>query len=818
MLRNHLKLAWRNLTRRPGFSSINLLGLTAGLASAIVMMTYISYEWQFDRFHTQADRIYRVINDRFQEGELIQHGTITYSPVGPQMEEDFPEVVGHARVMMLGEQIITVGETPYDEEDLLFTDGKFLEVFDFPLLAGDPEQCLEEPQSIVLTQSVAERFFGTPLHEDWASFVGKEVFIGPQRGRFTITGVMEDVPAYSHLDFSMLVSFKTLKMIWGPWVETSWRSSDFWHYVLLAEHATEEEVEAKLPAFSEQHFKGEEVSGSEERFSLQPLTEAHLKSDFEYEIGRTSDGDVVNALFLVAIFVLLIAWINYINLTTTRAMERAKEVGVRKVLGAQRSALISQFMAEAVLFNGLAIGMAIILAELCLPLLSQYLKVSLSLASLAGDVGLPVSLGLGLVGLSVLGTLLSGMYPAWVISGFQPITVLKGKLQHRNQGRWLRRGLVIFQFACAIGLVIATITVYQQVQFMQSQELGVNLEQTMVVEGPELTPWDSTFIDRADQFLHALEGIPGVQAAATSSRVPGNRLGRVFGIEATSIPGEESLAARQFGANHRFLETYQIPLVTGRNFTPSDHHFRWNNLSSILINMHMVERLGLEHAEDAIGKSLHFWSKDWKVVGVFGNFHQVSLQYPIESMIILPTYSTDGQYSLHLQGELQQAQLAQIKETYEEFFPGNLFEYSFVEDRFRAQYLSEKQMGELFGGFAGLALLIGCLGLFGLASYTTLQRSKEIGVRKVLGASMKDLVFLLGREWSILLLVAIIIGTPIVWWGLQGWLDGYAFRVSIQPGWIILAAAVVCLCAGLAVGMQTLKTIRMNPAEVLQDE
>ncbi|MEM9984952.1 MAG: ABC transporter permease, partial [Bacteroidota bacterium] len=522
----HLRIAIRSFLRRPTFIGINLLGLTISFASAILMLTYISYEWSFDRFHEDVERIYRVTNDRYQQGELIQHGTITYAPVGPQMDVDFPEIDAHTRLEPYWDVPVEVDKQIFTESGVLFVDTLFPEIFDFPWLMGDPKAALQEPFSAILPANLVEKYFH--LGPDaYSEAIGKTLIVGDGQ-LFVVRGIMDRVPANSHLQFDLLASYETLARARGEYATTRWGSSDYWHYVRLAPGVSEAEVEAKLPAFSERHLRGTEVTGSDEVFALQPLVEAHLFSDYEYEIGETNDGQMIQILLLVAMFVLIIAWINYINLSTARAMERGREVGVRKVLGAQRPELIGQFLLEAVLFNGLALGLAFLLVELIHPYFNQWLGVEISLAYLlkASYGPLPAMGWLSLI--FGIGIILSGFYPAWIMSGYQPMTVLKGRLQHSQEGAWLRRGLVVFQFACSVGLVAATLTVYQQVQHMQDQDLGLNLRQTVAVDGPSREGFDSTYIGRANQLIAALQNIPGVEAASTSRAIPGQNLGRAF--------------------------------------------------------------------------------------------------------------------------------------------------------------------------------------------------------------------------------------------------------------------------------------------------
>lgn len=456
MLKNYLTIAFRNLLRHKVFSLLNILGLAIGMAACLLILQYVSFEWSFDRFHTNAQDIYRVANDRYQNGNLIQHGTITYSGVGKAMKDDFPEVLSNTVVNPGGETIISYGDKKLREEYTLAADNSFLQIFSFPLLAGNAATALKEPYNIVLSENLARRIFSYQ-GSDLSQFIGKTLVFFKEEHPYKITGICHDVPENSHLKFNLLISYQTLISMGWKQADNGFEQSDFWHYIQLRPGTDYKAMQARFDAFSEKHFQGNKVSGSHEKFYLQPLLQAHLYSDFEYEIGIIGSGTVVWGLFLIALFIMAIAWINYINLATAKAIERAKEVGVRKVLGAYREQLNGQFLSEALLVNCFGLLIAIILVQILQPAFNSLLDLDLSLAfffqqGLGGYVS-----AIGLVGIMLIGILLSGFYPAFVLSSYKPVTVLKGRYKTSQKGIALRKGLVVFQFAATVVLIVGSL-------------------------------------------------------------------------------------------------------------------------------------------------------------------------------------------------------------------------------------------------------------------------------------------------------------------------------------------------------------------------
>jgi putative ABC transport system permease protein len=812
MLHNYLTIAYRNVLKNKAFSFINIIGLGIGLAACILIFQFVSFELSYDSFNEKFDRIYRITNDRYQNGKLIQHGTITYPTVGPTLAKDYPEIEVYTRLVPGGEMNIKLNDKIFRGEDCFFVDENFLSVFTFPLLAGEPASALKDPYAIVLTEKVAKKYFDLQT-ERYDEVLGKTIYWGLDPQPYTITGVCTVPPSNSHLKFDVLVSYATFVKN-NPDADNSWTWSDFWHYVVLKPGAHPHSID--LEDFSKRYFKGNQVSGSNEKFFLQPLSRAHLYSDFEYEIGEIINGKAVWSMLVVALFILLIAWINYINLTTSRALERAKEVGLRKVMGAVRTQLIGQFLLESVLITLLALILSIGLVMLLQPTFNRMLGLDLSLSKLmtfaTGETLLYASLVVG------CGILLAGFYPAFVLSSYHPITVLKGRFTKSFQGNFMRKGLVVFQFMASATLITGTLIVSKQLRFMNEADLGMAIDSTMIVRPPERTAWDSTFMTRVENYKYELSRLNGVTSVATSQNLPGSRLGRAFDVRLKDQASAASVTASYFGVDHDFLQVYKVPLVAGRYFTAADHMADWKDITKLILNVSAVKLLGMDDPQEAVGRQVVYWDKTWTVVGVVGDFHQESLKKPKEAIFFYPVYGTYNPTSIKIRGQDLQKTIAHIETTFRKFFPDNAFEYYFIEDSYNRQYQDEDRFGKIIAVFTLLAIIISCLGLIGLSSYTAIQRTKEIGIRKVLGASLLNIVSLLSLNFIKLVLLATMLALPIAYFMMNNWLEGYAYRTTI--GWFVLAAPVlvILLIAMTTISFQVVKTAMTNPADTLKYE
>ncbi|WP_323756327.1 ABC transporter permease [Roseivirga sp.] len=816
MFKNYFKTTFRSLRKNTTFSLVNILGLSIGLAACIFILEYAFFQLSFDKYHHKSDQIYRVMNERFEGDQMIQRGQITYSAVGPQMAGDYPEIVNYTTVNTFDGNVFLYENKASEISSALLVEPSFFEMFDIEVLAGNRETLVSENYQIVLTESMAEKIFQT-TDGDWTDYLGTVLEMGSQRSKWQLSGVVADPPTNSSIQYEALLSRVTTFSLWGESARFSWNNSDYFHYIELAESVDYSKFQEKFVDFSEKYFRGDKVTGNLEKFHLQPLADVHLYSDYEYEIHETSDGKMVWVLIIIAGFIIIMAWVNYVNLTTSKSLQRAKEVGIRKVVGASRPQLVRQYLTESMMLNLLAFVLAITLVQaLQVPFnnlveenLSLLEFIFLKLGSLQVFVWMLIILLLGSIG--------SGIYPALVLSGFRPSQTLKGDYGKSTQGRVLRKSLVTFQFILSTALIAGTYLVMKQTRFMKSQDLGLNMEQVVTVEGPSLANFDTTIVIHMNTFLNKLEQNAHVIKAGTSSNVFGSRMPRVFDVRRLGQTEDHML--NRMGANYGFFDVYQINFLAGRSFRPSDHKEDPRLIDAAIINEKASKILGFKTAEEAVNEKLLFFGQEWTIVGITDDFHHRSLKESIEPMLIIPIYfGYSDTYQIRVSADNVPQTLAYIEQTYNEFYPGDVFEYGFMDARFNSLYKSDEQFGKIFNLFSFLAIAIACLGLFGLVGYTAVQRTKEIGIRKVLGASIPDILQLLSMEFLGLILLANFIGLPLVYFAAQSWLERYTFRTEI--GWAFFALpllAVVFISIVIIIG-QTLKTARLNPVQSLRCE
>ncbi len=800
------------------FSFINIAGLSIGIAACLLILQYVSFQLSFDRFNKNVDDIYRVTNDRYQNGKLIQHGTITYSAISKAMQDDFPEVVNHTRVRPEGGTIVINGDKKIGEQQGYAVDNTFLDMFSYTLLTGDKINALKEPNTVILTEKLARAMFNIK-NNDFQSLIGKTIILNND-APYKITAVYKDPPENSHLNFDFLMSYITLYSGQYGWKQADYdfTDSDFWHYIQL-KHGTDYKVlEAKLDAFSKRHFQGNKVSGSDEKFLLQPLAKAHLYSDYEYEIGNTASATVVWSMLIIAALIILIAWVNYINLATAKSAERAKEVGIRKVSGATKMQLIKQFLTESFIINIIALCIAVLLVTLVQSPFNSLIQHHLTMSYLFQNGLNGFNVIALLITIMIAGIFVSGFYPAFVLSSFKPILVLKGKYTTSSKGISLRKALVVGQFAITVALITGSFIVYSQMQFISKQNLGFDISQVLVVKPPQLTNWDSTFISKENTLQNELKQIPHVRNVANSWSVAGDEMGRDFDLSRTGAQSDEHFTTRKVGISPEFINVYDIKLLAGRNFLNTDYNADRDKVHNILLNQNVSKLLGFKTPQDAIGKTIHVEGKQWDVIGVIADFHQKSLRYPLEPLIMIPLYSTYSSLSVKMDTKDVAATMSAIKTKYDTFFPGNLFDYYFLNDKFNAQYANDQLFGKVFGIFSAFAILIACLGLLGLSLFATAQRTKEIGVRKVLGASVSNIVMLLSKDFIKLVLVAFVIASPVAWFIMHNWLQDFAYRINISA-WIFIAAGFLAVVIALAtISFQAIKAAVANPVESLRTE
>ncbi|MEQ9296978.1 MAG: FtsX-like permease family protein [Cyclobacteriaceae bacterium] len=814
LIKNYVKVSWRDLLRHKTYTTINLMGLVSAMTISLMILQYVVYETGFDRLHTDHDRIFRVVNDRYQKGELVQHGTITYPIIGPTLAKDLPEIEAYTRMTFNTREYIGYNDDLYLTQQFLIADEHFLPFFSFELLHGNDKTALEAPFQAILTESFARRLLNSD--DDPVDMLGQSIEIYGRPAK--VTGILKDVPSQSHLQFDMLLSYNTFIDLAGESADNSWQWSDFYHYVKLKEASSIESLRPKLAEFGERYFKDGEVSGSEEEFYLQPLAAAHLDPTMEYEIGSVVDGQIVWTMLVIAGFILLIAWINYINLTTSRALQRAKEVGIRKLIGADRSHVISQFVVETLIINGLALFASIGLVWLLQPFVNLLTNLNLSLGTLwfSQLFGVPFVLLFSIA--FILGLIVISLYPAMVLARFKAKDVIYGRCKLMGGVAWLRKALVVFQFVTAIALINGAMAISEQVDFMLNKEIGLNIDNTLVVYGPSRTDWDSTYITKVDRFRNEVQRQPGVEMVSTSNRIAGEIMGRIFQVRSNGNPETKDLTLNFLSVDYNFEQLYGLKMLEGRFFESMDYNYDPNFIHNIIVNETSIAYLGFTSLSDALGASISFNNRDWTIIGVVKDFHQRTLHEKIEPIALLPYLGTEHSYAIKLGSEPNEAVLTNINNIYDEVFPGNYFDYFFLEDQYAGLYRPELRLSYVSKVFTVLAIIMVILGLYGLTTMTLEKRVKEIGIRKVLGARLGQLLLHLTRDFAVLMLIALLLGVPFSLYVIDLWKADFAYTAQLGIGSVALACSLVIVFSSIPILFQARRAASNNPIEALRSE
>lgn len=785
MFRNYLKIALRNIKRHKGYSFINIVGLAIGMACCILILLWVQDELSYDRFHENADDIYRVIQDI----NFTDHSTtwsITQGPLGPSLKEDFPEIINATRITGRGLRL-TYNDKSYDEV-VVMADGSLFEMFTFPLVKGDPATALSDPLSIVLSEEMAEKYFAG---EDP---IGKTIKADNQWD-FQVTGVMKNIPHNSHLQFDFLIPF-----IFGRelnYTVDRWGNSQFRTYVQLQKGVAAKEIIQKISGYL---FEKPTIE-KDARLNLQPLTRIHLYSNYEYD---TAHGDImyVTLFSLIAFFILLIACINFMNLATARSGNRAKEVGMRKVSGAHKTDIIKQFYGESILLAFIALLFAAIFVWLLLPVFNNLAAKELSL-----DIPGNLSILLGLLCIAVVTGIISGSYPALFLSTFQPVMVLKGARLSNLKGSVFRKILVVFQFSLTILLIICTIGVYNQLDYVRNRKLGYDKEH-MIYFGMR-----GDMREKFDSVKNELLQNPNILGVTASSNVPtygytfSNSLWRWEGQN----PDEETLMRAVF-IDVDYFKTFGMEITEGRSFSKE---FPTDATEAIMVNEEAVKAMGMEFP---IGKRLSIQDENFRIIGIVKNYHFRSLRQEIDPLILIHSPENSRALFARLKSDDIPQTIGYMEKIWERFAPGYPFNYRFLDEALDRLYRSEQRIGALFRYFSILAILISCLGLLGLASFMAEQRTKEIGIRKVLGATTPNIVALLSKEFTKWVLVANIAAWPIAYFALSKWLQSYAYSANIALWSFILSGMLALVIALITVSYQSIKAALANPVDSLRYE
>lgn len=814
MFRNHLKVAYRNLTGDKAFSTLNILGLTIGITASLLVFRYVSFERSYDQFHAKSHNIYRLAAD-IEQGEIVRT-TMTRPPQGPELKDNFSEVVDFTRLVLpwSGQGISSTlswkddlgKERKHSFQWGFYTDPGFLRLFSFPLVLGDRNTALEGVNKVILSESSARKLFGN----DWKNkdgILGQTVEYVNEFDRFnlTISGIIADTPENSHFQYDFLASFSTLSTGWGKDYADTWNGNNVYTYLELAPLVNSAELTESAEDYYTKH-SGVDLA-TKTSFELQALESIYLNSNRQEELKINANSTYLSFLYFIAVAVLLIAIINYVNLTTSKAVKRGHEVGLRKVLGAYRPQLIKQFLMESALVNSFAFILAIVFIFAFAPYMDQITGKSIDYTS--------IELWQFLILLFPAVSIISGIYPAFVLSGYQPLKTLKGKLTHSKSGNYLRKSLVVFQFWISIGLIIFTATIYRQLNHMRYAEAGFQKEGVLVVNGP--VNRENTWIEHdqqkenvaaGDRFKEALNQYSDIKGISLSWSIPGEK-SSTWPIELG--PKYDNGKLQVIDADNDFANLYDVKILVGE----------FSTKNGIVINEKAAEILNIENLANAVGKEFTDANGQiHRINGVVKDYHHYSLHESIKPIMFQendPTYKLDSYYSLRLTANNLQDKLTTVENAYKQAYPNDPFDYYFIDDYFDAQYESDVRFGKLFSIFSMLTIFIALLGLVGLALHTVNIRIKEIGIRKVLGASVGNIITILTKNTLLLIGISCLLSLPLAYWAAENWLSNYAFRIELN-GFFMLPVLIVPLVVLFTVSILSYKAANMNPTETLRDE
>jgi len=808
MIKHNLTIAWRNFIRYPGYTLINLLGLTIGLICGFLILLYVTHELSYDRYHDKADQIYRIASSvKLNETEF--EGTTIGYPVADALERDYPEVIETVRFRDRGSFLVSYDNRHFKEESVFYVDSTLFNVFSINLIQGDPQTALAAPNTLVISEELVDKYFG----ED--DPIGKVLTLDNNRD-YQVTGVFESMPENSHFQADMFLSMNTL--VDANEIFSGWTNFNYQTYIVLAEDNDPSQLEAKFIDMLDKYV-GPEIQlylgvsmeefaqqGNRIGFYLQPLTDIYLRSNLQEEMGSNNDIKYIYLFSIIGILILIIACINFMNLATARYANRAKEVGIKKTTGAAQYQLIGQFLTESLLIS----SFALILSWLIVPLLIPGFNVLSAKSFSWQELITPQSILLS-IGIATLVGLLAGSYPAFFLATLKPVKILKGSLSSGSKSSLLRSVLVVGQFTATVVLIICTIVVFKQLNFIKARKLGFNKENVLILHDAYILN------DRADAFKEEMLQHPGVSHASITGYIPVefyNNTSSYWSGEKASQ--ENTRVMHNWIVDHDYLPTMGIEIVEGRNFS---REYSTDSMA-ILVNETLVKQFGFDEPLQATLRRVaddegNF--EKYKIVGVFKDFHFRSLRDNINPML-LHLGSNDGLISFRLNTDEVESIREKLEATWNEFAPGYPFEYSFLDERFDRLYRTELRLGRIFAVFASIAILIACLGLLGLSAFAAEQRTKEIGVRKVLGASVSHIAFLMYKEFGRLLIWAVLIGFPLAGYAMYRWLEGFEYRTTVDGVVYGLAGFIVLLIAFATLSYQTLRAAYSKPVDALKYE
>ncbi len=811
MFYNNIKIAFKNLLKRKGYFFLNTIGITIGMTCCLLIFHYVSYEKSYDEHIPEASNMYRLRLDNYQLNELSWKSATSYPAIGPAMKRDFPEVQDFCRLidaeMLLSNKKNNI---KFSETKGYFADASSISMLGIELLSGKTGDALKDPFKIVISEKMAKKYFGNEnAFGKIMTFKSRE-----QEWALEISGIFKDYPGNSHLAIEYLVSLDTYRSSVKKWtgndIETLFDWYDFYTYLQLKPGTDVEKFESKFPAFCEKYMVVDLLNKTYDELHLLPVRDIHLRSNYNQEAEVNGNEQTVSFLFMIGIFIICIAWINYINLSTARSVERAKEVGIKKVIGALRYDLIKQFLVENFLMNGFSLLLSLLLFNVLLSSFDTFTG-----RDIATNISLSLKYWYLFSYIFIGGTAISGLYPAFILSGFQPIKVLKGAFKNTTKGVALRKGLIVTQFMISVILIAGTLIVYQQVNFMRNQKLGMSIDKILIVGGAN-TVGDSLYKRIINPFREELLQNPAIKGIAASDCIPGKEIYTTSGAKRLEANKDAYVTHYFINGNYDFVPVYEIKMLAGRNFS---RDITSDKINKALINEQSLHVLGFRKAEDAINKQILVGDEDTvTVLGVMADFHQEGLQKTIEPIIIQLRASSRSFYSIKLDTKNVGKTIASIDKTWKTYFPGYPMEYFFLDNNFIQQYKIDELFGKVFGVFAFLAILIACSGLLGLSAYNVLQRSKEIGVRKILGATSQNILLILSKDFIRLIIVALILAIPLGWYIMNMWLQDFAYKIAIQWWTFAIAGIIALAIATITIILNAYKAVRENPVKSLRTE
>ncbi|GAB3758316.1 ABC transporter permease [Spirosoma pomorum] len=787
MLRNYLKIAWRNLIRNKAFSAINIIGLSLGMSCSLLIYLWVQDERAYDSFHKNRGRLYRIIvNSVEKDGSITNSFENSPGVLSGALKREIPEISHAVTVTWENSDRLRVGTKAAKEKGRI-VGNDFFEMFSFPLLKGTSQTVFSAPNSLVISQRLARIYFGS------ANPVGQLIRFN-DKDDYVVSGVFANVPPNSSIKFDYLISFESFARR-NPWIVDGWDDFGPSTVVMLRPDASLKKVNDKIRRFLTQHDK----TVQEKTLALQPYEDQYLYSHFENGIPVGGRIEYVRLFSVVALFILLIACINFVNLATARSAKRAKEIGVRKAIGAAKAYLVGQFVGESLCMTLLAAFLALLVAQLLLPAFNTVTGKALEL-----PLDNPAFFGI-LMALLGLTTLVAGVYPALFLASFDPVHVLKGSFQAKPTISLFRKGLVVFQFTLSLILIIGTLIVFRQINYIQTKNIGLSRDNVLYVK------LDGELGKRYEFFKQVLLQSGTIQYVTTVNTIPTDVGDATSDVQWTAKKPTDKFSIWLMGASYDFARTLDITLKEGREFSSAFT----SDTTGFLLNEAAAQQM---HLSNPIGQSIHLWGKQGTVIGLMKNFHQQSLHKPIEPLMVYFESQPRGNCVVRIQDGKTQAALSVMKQAYQSINPTYPFTYEFADDAYRQQYKSETVIGKLVTYFASLAVLISCLGLLGLAAFTAEQRTKEIGVRKVLGASVASIVALLSQDFLKLVLIAIFLASPIAWYAMTQWLQAFAYRVDIHWWVFALAGLLAVGIALLTVSFQSIRAALVNPVKSLRSE